>query len=81
MEMEGNDVNVDDDIDSIEKMNEYMIPEQSFDVTLDDWGDVTFVSCRPISWRVDEEPLFFLVRDDQILYQFPCKNLKDYGYK
>lgn len=71
MEIDGNDVNLDDDIDSIEKINEYMIPEQSF--------DVTFVSCRPISWRVNEEPSFFLVRDDQILYKFPCNNLKDYG--
>lgn len=79
MEIDGNDVNLDDDIDSIEKLNEYMIPEQSFDVTLDDWGKVTFVSCRPISRRVNEEPLFFLVRDDQILYKFPCNNLKDYG--
>ena len=60
-------------------MNKCMIPEQSFDVTLDDWGDVTFVSCTPISWRVNEEPSFFLVRDDQILYKFPCNNLKDYG--
>ncbi len=79
MEIDGNDVNLDDDIDSIEKINEYIIPEQSFDVTLDDWGDVTFASCRPTSWRVNEEPSFFLVRDDQILYKFPCNNLKDYG--
>ena len=56
-----------------------MIPEQSFNVTLDDWGNVTFVSCRPTSWRVNEEPSFFLVRDEQILYKFPCNNLKDYG--
>ncbi|MDE7184490.1 MAG: hypothetical protein K2O40_08455 [Lachnospiraceae bacterium] len=79
MEIDGNDVSQDDDIDSIEKINEYMIQEQSFDVTLDDWGEVTFVSCRPTSWRVYEETSFFLVRDDQILYKFPGNNLKDYG--
>lgn len=79
MELDENDVNLDDDIGSIEKIDEYMIQEQSFDVTLDDWGEVTFVSCRPTSWRVNEEPSFFLVRDDQILYKFPCNNLKEYG--
>ena len=79
MGLNGKDANMDDDIDSIEKINKYMIPEQSFDVTLDDWGDVTFASCRPTSWHVNEEPSFFLVRDDQILYKFPCNNLKDYG--
>ena len=76
---DGSQENLDDDINSIEKINEYMIPEQSFNVTLDDWGNVTFVSCRPTSWRVNEEPSFFLVRDEQILYKFPCNNLKDYG--
>ena len=79
IELEESDANSEVGIDSIEKMNEYMIPEQSFDVTLDDWGDVTFASCTPISWRVNEEPSFFLVRDDQILYKFPCNNQKDYG--
>lgn len=79
VKLEESDANSEVDIDSIEKINEYMIPEQSFDVTLNDWGDVTFVSCTPISWRVNEEPSFFLVRDDQILYKFPCNNLKDYG--
>ncbi len=79
MELDENDVNSDDDIGSIEKIDEYMIQEQSFDVTLDDWGEVTFVSCRPTSWHVNEEPSFFLVRDDQILYKFPCNNLKEYG--
>lgn len=47
-----------------------MIPEQSFDVTLDGWGEVTFVSCRPPSWQY-EDTSFFLVRDEQILYKFP----------
>lgn len=79
MEIDGDDVNLDDEIDSIQKINEYMIPEQSFDVTLDDWGEVTFVSCRPLSWYSSEEASFFLVADEQILYQFPYHNLKDFG--
>lgn len=28
----------------MEIINKYMIPEQSFDISLDDWGEVTFVS-------------------------------------
>ena len=79
LEESDSDANSEIVIDSIEKMNKCMIPEQSFDVALDDWGDVTFVSCTPISWRVNEEPSFFLVRDGQILYKFPCNNLKEYG--
>ncbi|WP_277935465.1 hypothetical protein [Parablautia muri] len=78
MEIDGNDVNLDDDIDSIEKINEYIIQEQSFDVTLDDWGEVTFVSCSPLAWQSYKETSFFLVRNDQILYKFPCSNLKGF---
>lgn len=58
-----------DENDLIEKINKYMIPEQSFDITLDDWGGVKFVSCRPPSY--DFEASFFLMRDEQILYKFP----------
>lgn len=58
--------------DTIEKINEYMIPEQSFDVFLADWGDVTFVSCEPSpdehnDWKVAS---FYLIKEDQILYKF-----------
>ena len=51
MEIDGNDVNLDDDIDSIEKINKYMIPEQSFDVTLDGWGEVLKADSLPWSPR------------------------------
>ena len=71
-----------DDIDSIEEINKYMIPEQSFDITLDDWGEVKFVSCEPQKpLYCDYEASFFLIRDEQILYQFPCMyehNKKNY---
>ena len=49
-----------------------MIPEQSFDVMLDGWGEVTFVSCKP-TYNIypQEYASFFLLRDEQILYRFP----------
>ena len=49
-------------------------PEQSFDVTLDDWGEVKFVSCK-LTYDVDprEYASFFLLRDDQIVYRFPYR--------
>lgn len=64
-----------DESDSIEKIEKYKIPEQSFDVYLDDWGEVTFVSCEPSpdeygDWKVAS---FYLIRDDQILYKFPYR--------
>lgn len=74
----------DEDGDSIKKIEKYKIPEQSFDVYLDDWGEVTFVSCRPspdelIDWKVAS---FYLIRDDQILYKFPYRfeNNSSRGY-
>ena len=62
-----------DESDSIEKIEKYKIPEQSFDVYLDDWGEVTFVSCRPspnelIDWKVAS---FYLIRDDRYYINFP----------
>ncbi len=55
---------------SIEKVNAYKIAEQSFAVSLEDWGEVTFVSCKP-QFHDLEDASFFLVRGEQILYQFP----------
>lgn len=73
-----------DEYDSIEQINKYMIPEQSFDVSLDDWGEVQFVSRRPApgefgDWRV---ATFYLVKDDQVLYKFPYRfeNNSSRGY-
>lgn len=73
-----------DENDSIEKINKYIIPEQTFDVFWDDWGEVTFVSCKPSpdessDWKVAS---FYLVKDDQILYKFPYRfeNNSSRGY-
>ena len=57
----------------IDEIYKYMIPEQSFDVTLDDWGEVTFVSCKPTYDVEHEYASFYLLRDEQILYRFPYR--------
>lgn len=63
---------IDDDI-LIDEIYKYMIPEQSFDVTLDDWGEVTFVACKP-TYKIEHEyASFYLLRDEQILYRFPYR--------
>lgn len=79
-EEEGNS----DESDSIEKIEKYKIQEQSFDVYLDDWGEVTFVSCKPSpdelkDWKAAS---FYLIRDEQILYKFPYRfeNNSSMGY-
>lgn len=63
-----------EDYDSMEYINKYMISEQSFDVFLDDWGEVTFVSCKPSPdeafWK---DASFYLIRDEQVLYKFPYR--------
>lgn len=58
------------EIDTIEEVNEYMIEEQTFDVYLDDWGEVTFVSCN-IPRSIFTDASFFLIKEEQILYRFP----------
>lgn len=65
---------------SIERINEYMILDQSFDIALDDWGDVTFVSCMPMADSDgDVDPYadvsFYLLADGQIVYRFPYVNI------
>ena len=51
-----------------------MVSEQSFDLSLNDWGAVTFVSCMPDP-DADANPLtdasFYLIRDGELLYRFP----------
>lgn len=51
---------------------ERIIDEQSFQIELNDWGEVRFVSYEPTpSERVHEDVAFYLLKDDEILYQFP----------
>lgn len=57
-----------------EKLNaDRIIPEQSFQVTLNDWGEVEFVSYEPdfLEKSPQEDVSFYLLKDEEILYQFP----------
>lgn len=51
-----------------------MVSVQSFDLSLNDWGAVTFVSCMPDP-DADADPLtdasFYLIKDGDLLYRFP----------
>lgn len=49
-----------------------ILQEQSFEVELNDWGAVRFVSCEPAEGADPSEDVsFYLVRDGQIIYEFP----------
>ncbi|MCH5344702.1 MAG: hypothetical protein J1E64_11745 [Acetatifactor sp.] len=55
---------------------EDLIPEQTFDVTLDGWGEVTFASFIPKDWsergsEQGNDVRFRLLREDQVIYAFP----------
>ena len=79
---ENSTVNINEAEDEIEKIREYMIPEQSFDVSLNDWGEVTFVSCMsmPDSDGYTDphaDVSFYLVSGEQIIYRFPYVNYRE----
>lgn len=48
-----------------------VIPEQSFDVDLNYWGEVCFVSYLPTYDTNLEDVSFVLAKDNQIVYHFP----------
>lgn len=55
---------------------EDLIPKQTFDVTLDGWGEVTFASFLPENWSErgndrGNDVRFRLLQGDQIIYAFP----------
>ena len=52
---------------------ERIIEEQSFQVELNDWGEVRFVTYEPAPSERDlqEDVTFYLLKDEEILYQFP----------
>lgn len=62
------------DDESTASIYENMVSEQSFDLSLNDWGSVTFVSCMPDP-DADTDPLtdasFYLIREGELLYRFP----------
>ena len=48
-----------------------VITEQSFEVDLNDWGEVRFVSYLPTYDTLWEDVSFVLAKDNQIIYYFP----------
>lgn len=48
-----------------------IIEEQSFQVELNDWGKVRFVSYKPDPSEMYGDVTFYLLKDKEILYQFP----------
>lgn len=53
-----------------------IIQDQSFDVELNDWGNVRFISYMP-DYSVDfEDVSFYLMYDESVVYSFPyyCEN-------
>ena len=49
-----------------------VITEQSFDVELNDWGEVQFVSYLPTYDTLWEDVSIVLAKDNQIVYHFPA---------
>lgn len=71
---------INDDRDSMDRINQYKISEQSFDISLNDWGEVLFVSCLPMANSEGEknpysDVSFYLISDDRIVYRFPYVNI------
>ena len=51
--------------------NQMVIKEQSFDVELDSWGKVRFVSCKPDKSDDFGDAYFYLVKDNKVIYTLP----------
>ena len=65
---------ISEEISSQDKLDEErIIEEQSFHAKLNDWGEVRFVSYEPAPSGRDlrEDVTFYLLKNDEILYQFP----------
>ncbi len=66
--------------EAIEKIDKYIIAEQSFDISLNDWGNVTFVSCMPMpdsegATNPCADVSFYLIANGQVVYRFPYVNV------
>lgn len=66
-------INTEEDCISDDKLDESrVIAEQSFNVDLNDWGKVRFVSYLPTYDTLWEDVSFVLAKDNQIVYYFPA---------
>lgn len=70
----------------MEVIDRSRIADQSFEVVLNEWGEVTFVSCMPDFYDENLDPLtdasFYLLKDEKVLYQFPYvsdNNIRETG--
>jgi outer membrane murein-binding lipoprotein Lpp len=48
-----------------------IIPDQSFDAELNDWGEVRFISYGPEAGADFEDVSFYLMKDNKVVYSFP----------
>ncbi|WP_349948706.1 hypothetical protein ABFV83_09910 [Lacrimispora sp. BS-2] len=48
-----------------------IIPDQSFDVELNEWGNVRFISYAPEAGADFEDVSFYLMKDNKVVYSFP----------
>ena len=70
----------------MEVIDRSRIDDQSFEVVLNEWGKVTFVSCMPDFYDENLDPLtdasFYLLKNEKVLYQFPYvsdNNIRETG--
>ena len=70
----------------MEVIDRSKIDDQSFEVVLNEWGKVTFVSCMPDFFDENLDPLtdasFYLLENEKVLYQFPYvsdNNIRETG--
>ena len=65
--------NTEEDYNTGDRLDESrVIAEQCFNVDLNDWGKVRFVSYRPTYDTLWEDVSFVLAKDNQIVYYFPA---------
>lgn len=85
-EEESNAVESTADNQLMEVIDRSRIDDQSFEVVLNEWGKVTFVSCMPDFYDENLDPLtdasFYLLKNEKVLYQFPYvsdNNIRETG--
>lgn len=59
-----------------------IIQDQSFNVELNNWGNVRFISYEPDNSIHFEDVSFYLMKDDKVIYSFPyyCENNSTENY-
>jgi hypothetical protein len=48
-----------------------IIEEQSFDIQLNEWGAVRFVSCMPEDTNPNADATFYLMEGEKVIYKMP----------